>query len=177
MYFINIALEYTSASITLYSTKTFYMFSGAHNLNVRSYELVAINLWSGEVSTDITLPSWPGSVLSGCQVLFDHIFAVPSYDAVTRYCPSILWYFTSDNKFVWQGIVYMQDLFRKSHILQVLSSLAVAMWKPLGEKSIPKRDFKWPSINIMHRPVRRSQTLPKESWPPVALTLPSHWKL
>lgn len=36
---------------------------------------------------------------------------------------------------------------------------------PLGEKSIPYRDLRWPSMNMMHRPVRRSHTRPKASSP------------
>lgn len=71
----------------------------------------------------------------------------------------------------------MHDRFLRSQILQALSSEPVAMWYPFGEKSMPKIDLRWPSINITHRPVRRSHTRPKESWPPVATTEPSIWKL
>lgn len=40
------------------------------------------------------------------------------------------------------------------------------MWAyPLGEKSIPYIDFRWPSRNITHLPVLKSQSRPNESNP------------
>lgn len=91
--------------------------------------------------------------------------AVPSYEDEIKYCPEFLSNLTLDTKLVWAGMVYTQHLLRKSQILQVLSSLPVAIWYPFGEISTPKMPFKWPSINMIQRPVRRSQTRPKESIP------------
>jgi len=45
-------------------------------LNVRSYEAVAMKCESGEMSTHITLPSWPDKVFSGCHVLLDHTWEI-----------------------------------------------------------------------------------------------------
>ncbi len=36
---------------------------------------------------------------------------------------------------------------------------------PFGEKSTPRMDFKWPSRNMIQRPVLRSHTLPNASKP------------
>ena len=49
--------------------------SGAHSLNVLSYEHVTMYLSSGEMSTPMTLPSCPASVFSGCQLGWPHTCA------------------------------------------------------------------------------------------------------
>lgn len=69
------------------SHNSLHCHSGAHSLNVRSYEHVAMNCESGEMSMHITLPSCPDNVFSGCHVLLDHTFAVLSYDDVTTKLP------------------------------------------------------------------------------------------
>ena len=48
--------------------------SGAHNLNVLSYEAVAMTLLSGRTSIPMTLPSWPANVFSGVHMGWAHIW-------------------------------------------------------------------------------------------------------
>uniref|UniRef100_A0A6B0UBQ9 Putative secreted protein n=1 Tax=Ixodes ricinus TaxID=34613 RepID=A0A6B0UBQ9_IXORI len=74
-------------------------------------------------------------------------------------------------------MVYSHLRCLRSHTLMVLSSLPVARTYPLGEKDKLSTDLRWPSRNMMQRPVRRSQMRPKASIPPVAASDPSHWKL
>lgn len=52
------------------------MYSGAHNLNVLSYDEDAIYFESGDMSTPIILLSCPDSVFNICHVLFAHIYRV-----------------------------------------------------------------------------------------------------
>ena len=43
------------------------VYSGAHNLNVRSYDALATYFWSGDMVAHMTLLSWPDSVFKGVQ--------------------------------------------------------------------------------------------------------------
>lgn len=123
-------------------------YSGAHNLNVRSYEEEAIYFESGDTSTPIILLSCPDNVFNICHVLFAQIYGkhfyfiklnlqliklikfntliVLSYDDVTIKCPPSGWYLSPETRLMCAGIVYKQALFLTSQIRHVLSSLPVA---------------------------------------------------
>lgn len=66
---------------------------------------------------------------------------------------------------MWAGIVYKQIRRRKSQIRTLLSLPAVANWYPEGDHSTSSILFWCPSINMIHRPVRKSHTLPNASKP------------
>ena len=127
------------------------------------------------MSHPINRLSWPFSVAKGCHVFAAHNLAVLSYDDVSTYSPWFFSYTTLETTFVCAGIVYSIFRFLRSHTLQELSMDPVKMWYPLGDQSMLMMPLRWPSRNMMHWPVRRSQTRPKESIPPVAVNDPSVW--
>jgi hypothetical protein len=89
-----------------------------------------IKIWSGggleETSLDMVLVVKEITNTLHCNI--SSTFAVLSYDDVTTKLPSWHWYFTCEIRFMWAGIVYRHARRRRSQILQVWSSLPVAMW-------------------------------------------------
>lgn len=91
----------------------------------------------GEKSQLVILLSWPERVDKHSNVLNDHTITfkiflrlqVMSNDDVKMNSPSVGLNLTSLIKFVCPGKVYKHFLFLISHILTVLSSLAVAIYK------------------------------------------------
>lgn len=53
--------------------KNYVVYSGAHSLNVLSYDEDAMYLESGDISTPIILLSCPDNVFNICHVLFAQI--------------------------------------------------------------------------------------------------------